>query len=352
LVLQVLDRLCGQDRQGLYISGEESEAQLKLRADRLGLSSPGLLVAGETCLENIFKILEELKPSFLAIDSIQTIYTATLPAAPGSLAQVRETAFRLVQQAKLLGMATFLIGHVTKEGAIAGPRVLEHMVDTVLYFEGDRYQAYRLLRAVKNRFGPTDEIGVFEMRNTGLAEVTDLADVFVSRQRRATPGSVVVPVIEGTRALLVEVQALVSRANFGTPERKVSGLDRNRVAMLLAVLERRADLVLADHDVFVNAVGGVKVVEPAADLAAAIAIASSFTDRAVRPDLAALGEVGLAGEVRGVSQMDARLREATRLGWKVAIAPRDSARSLQGRYGELDVRLVSTLAEALEAAAS
>ncbi|MBM4041129.1 MAG: DNA repair protein RadA [Planctomycetes bacterium] len=352
LLLQACHGLSLQGLKTLYVTGEESLTQLRLRAERLGIQANGLLALAETNAEAIVAQLQATKPDFAVVDSIQMVYKPDIASAPGSVSQVRDCAGDLVRLAKAAEIPIALIGHVTKEGAIAGPRVLEHMVDTVLYFEGDRYQTYRLLRAVKNRFGPTDEIGVFEMRNTGLAEVTDLADVFVSRQRRTVPGSVVVPVVEGTRALLVEVQALVSRANFGTPERKVSGLDRNRVAMLLAVLEKRADLVLADHDVFVNVVGGVKVVEPAADLAAAIAVASSFTDRAVRPDLAALGEVGLAGEVRGVSQLDARLREAARLGWQVAIAPRDSARSLQGRYGGLDVRLVSTLAEALEAAAT
>ncbi len=352
LLLQACHGLSLQGLKTLYVTGEESLTQLRLRAERLGIQASGLLALAETNAEAIVAQLQATKPDFAVVDSIQMVYKPDISSAPGSVSQVRDCAGDLVRLAKAAEIPIALIGHVTKEGAIAGPRVLEHMVDTVLYFEGDRYQTYRLLRAVKNRFGPTDEIGVFEMRSTGLAEVTDLADVFVSRQRRTVPGSVVVPAVEGTRALLVEVQALVSRANFGTPERKVSGLDRNRVAMLLAVLEKRAGLVLADHDVFVNVVGGVKVVEPAADLAAAIAVASSFTDRAVRPDLAALGEVGLAGEVRGVSQLDARLREAARLGWQVAIAPRDSARSLQGRYGALDVRLVSTLAEALEAAAS
>jgi len=352
LLLQACHGLSLQGLKTLYVTGEESLTQMKLRAERLGISANGLLALAETNAEAITAQIQATRPDFAVVDSIQMVYKPDIASAPGSVSQVRECAGELVRLAKAAEVPIALIGHVTKEGAIAGPRVLEHMVDTVLYFEGDRYQTYRLLRAVKNRFGPTDEIGVFEMRNTGLAEVGDLADLFVSRQRRATPGSVVVPCIEGTRALLVEVQALVSRANFGTPERKVSGLDRNRVAMLLAVLEKRADLVLAGHDVFVNVVGGVKVVEPAADLGAAIAIASSLTDRPVRPDLAAVGEVGLAGEVRGISQIEPRLREAARLGWKVAIAPRDNARSLQGRYGNLDLALVSTLAEALDAAAS
>jgi len=294
--------------------------------------------------------LERTRPDFAVVDSIQMIHHPDISSAPGSVSQVRECAARLVRLAKSLGVPIALIGHVTKQGAIAGPRVLEHMVDTVLYFEGDRHAAYRLLRAVKNRFGPTDELGVFEMSGRGLREVADLADVFVSRRRAAIAGSAVVPALEGTRVLLVEVQALVARATFGTPERKVAGLDRNRVAMLLAVLEKRADLLLADHDVFVNVVGGVRVPEPAADLAAAIAIASSFTDRAVPPDVVAFGEVGLSGEVRAVSQAETRLREAARLGWRRAVVPRENARSLQSRTPGLEVVLVSRLDEALEAA--
>jgi len=350
LLLQACQGLSLQGLRTLYVTGEESLTQMKLRAERLGVHADGLLALAETNAEAVAAQIQATRPHFAVVDSIQMIYRPDIASAPGSISQVRESAAQLVRLAKAAEIPIALIGHVTKQGSLAGPRVLEHMVDTVLYFEGDRYHSYRLLRAVKNRFGPTDEIGVFEMRSTGLAEVGDLTDVFVSRQRRAIPGSVIVPCVEGTRALLVEVQALVSRANFGTPERKVSGLDRNRVAMLLAVLEKRAELVLAGHDVFANVVGGVRVAEPAADLAAAIAIASSFTDRPVPPDLAAVGEVGLAGEVRGVPLIDARLREAARLGWKRVIAPRDNARSLQGRYAGLEAILVGTLSEALDAA--
>jgi len=350
LLLQACHGLSLQGLRVLYVTGEESLTQMKLRAERLGLHADGLLALAETNVDAVAAEIKATHPDFAVVDSIQMVYRPEIGSAPGSVSQVRESASQLVRLAKADGIPLALIGHVTKQGSIAGPRVLEHMVDTVLYFEGDQYHSYRLLRAVKNRFGPTDEIGVFEMRNAGLAEVGDLADAFVSRRRTAAAGSIVVPCIEGTRTILVEVQALVSRANFGTPERKVSGLDRNRVAMLLAVLEKRTELVLEGHDVFVNVVGGVRVVEPGADLGAAIAIASSFTDRPVAPDLAAIGEVGLAGEVRGVSQIDARLREAARLGWKHVVAPRDNARSLQGRYDGVELVLASTLAEALEAA--
>ncbi len=352
LLLQACHGLSVQGLRTLYVTGEESPMQVKLRSTRLGIAGDGLLVLAETNVDAILAHIQSAKPDFAVVDSIQAVFTPEVGSAPGSVSQVRESAARLVQLAKASGVPLALIGHVTKQGAIAGPRILEHMVDTVLYFEGDKSHSYRLLRAVKNRFGSTNELGVFEMRTTGLAEVSDPTDVFVSRRRGAAPGSMVVPAVEGSRALLVEVQALVARANFGTPERKVSGLDRNRVAMLLAVLEKRAELVLAGHDVFVNVVGGVRVVEPAADLAAAIAIASSFTDRPVAADLTAIGEVGLAGEVRGVSQLGVRLLEAGRLGWKRAIVPRDNAHSLEPRGQGLELILVGTLAEALEAAAS
>ena len=351
LMLQACHGLGLKGLRTLYVTGEESLTQIKLRAERLGIHGDGVLVLAETNAEIVAAQIAATQPDFAVVDSIQMIYSPEVSSAPGSVSQVRDSAGRLVRLAKVTGVPVALVGHVTKQGAIAGPRVLEHMVDTVLYFEGDRVASYRLLRAVKNRFGPTNELGVFEMRDAGLTEVTDLADVFVSRSRGAVPGSVVVPSIEGTRAILVEVQALVSRANFGTPERKVSGLDRNRVAMLLAVLEKRTELVLAGHDVFVNAVGGVRLMEPAADLAAALAIASSFTDRPVRPDLAAVGEIGLGGEVRGVSQIEARLREAAKLGWTRAIVPRDNARSIRKKGKALELIFVATLAEAIDAAA-
>ena len=350
LLLQACHGLSLRGLKTLYVTGEESLMQMKLRSERLGLRTDGLLALAETDVNTIARQIEATAPDFAVVDSIQMVYKPEISSAPGSVSQVRECAAQLVQLAKSRGIPIALIGHVTKQGTIAGPRVLEHMVDTVVYFEGDTFHSYRLLRAVKNRFGPTNELGVFEMRSDGLIEVTDLADCFVSRQRGAAAGSVVVPTMEGTRTLMVEVQALVSRANFGTPERKVSGLDRNRVAMLLAVIEKRADLILAGHDVFVNVIGGVRVMEPAADLGAAIAIASSFTDKRIPPELVAVGEVGLAGEVRGVAQIEARLREAARLGWTRALVPRDNARSLRGRVEGIETILVSRLAEALDAA--
>lgn len=319
LMLQVLDRLCGSQSRGLYVSGEESSAQLKLRADRLGIAAPGLLVATETCLENIYKMVEAVEPDYLALDSIQTIYTATLPAAPGSISQVRETAFRLVQLAKSSGRPIFLVGHVTKEGAIAGPKLLEHMVDTVLYFEGERGHAFRLLRTVKNRFGPTQELGVFEMGEAGLSEVANPSKLFLSERSLETPGSVVVPCVEGSRPILVEVQALVSPSSLALPRRQAMGVDPGRVSLLVAVLEKRVGLALGSQDLFVNAAGGVRLTEPAVDLGIIAALASSFLDRPVPADTLVFGEVGLTGEVRAVGQAEMRLKEGHKLGFSRAV---------------------------------
>jgi DNA repair protein RadA/Sms len=346
LILQVLDRLCGQGLRGLYISGEESQTQLKLRADRLGVVAPGLLVATETCLENVSKIVEETQPGVLALDSIQTLYTATLPAAPGSLTQVRETAFRLVQQAKLTGIATLLIGHVTKEGAIAGPMVLEHLVDTVLYLEGDRSHAFRLLRTVKNRFGPTHELGVFEMQEAGLAEVTNPSGLFMAERSLEVPGAVVVPSLEGSRPILVEVQALVSPSSLALPRRQSMGVDPGRVSLLVAILEKRVGLAMGGQDLYVNVAGGVRLTEPAADLGVALALASSFLDRPVPADTLILGEVGLTGEVRAVSSPEVRLKEGRKLGFSRALLAKRQQEHL-GEFPGLELVGVDTLAAAI-----
>jgi DNA repair protein RadA/Sms len=346
LILQVLDRLCLGGGKCLYISGEESESQLKLRADRLGLKSPGLLVATETCLENILKMVEEVAPTVLALDSIQTLYTATLPAAPGSLTQVRETAFRLVQQAKLTGIATFLIGHVTKEGAIAGPMVLEHLVDTVLYLEGDRSHAFRLLRTVKNRFGPTHELGVFEMQEAGLLEVTNPSGLFMAERSREVPGAAVVPSLEGSRPILVEVQALVSPSSLALPRRQSMGVEPGRVSLLVAILEKRVGLGMGGQDIFVNVAGGVRLSEPALDLGVALALASSFLDRPVPSDTLIFGEVGLTGEVRAVSAPEIRLKEGAKLGFRRALLARRQQEHL-GEFPGLDLLGVETLAAAI-----
>ena len=330
----------------LYVSAEESAAQVKMRADRLGIVGDGLLLWAENDLNAVQAMLDDVKPQALIVDSIQTVFLPELESAPGSVAQVRECGARLMTQAKGRGLATFLVGHVTKEGALAGPRVLEHLVDTVLYFEGDAGHAYRVLRAVKNRFGSTNEIGVFEMTARGLVEVPDPSGFFLSERPVGASGSVVVASLEGTRPMLLELQALVSRASFGTPRRTVLGADYNRVCVLLAVLEKRAQLPIGNQDVVVNVAGGGRVVEPAADLAIALAAASSYTERPLPSDVIVVGEVGLTGEVRAVAGLDTRLRAAAQLGFRTAIVPKTSAADLGA--APLRVRGVATVAEAIE----
>jgi len=346
LMLQVLDRLCGQRTPGLYISGEESAVQLKLRADRLGITSPTLLVATETCLENILQLLETNRPKFLVLDSIQTLYAAALPATPGSVTQVRETAFQLIQVAKRSQIPIFLIGHVTKEGTIAGPKVLEHMVDTVLSFEGDRSHTYRLLRTVKNRFGPSQELGVFEMHDTGIVEVANPSALFLSERSLEAPGSVVVASIEGSRPILVEVQALVTPTSLGMPRRQTSGIEAGRLSLLVAVLEKRLGLNFAGQDIFVNVAGGVRLSEPAADLGIVAALTSSLLDRPVAADTLIFGEVGLTGEVRTVSQADLRLKEGVKLGFRKALIARHR-QDQTAAVGDLQVMEVGRVQEAL-----
>jgi len=324
LLLQVADRLAACGATVLYVTAEESALQTRLRAERLGAVSDRVLLLAATDLDEIAEAIEKSEPALVVIDSVQAVYSQDITSAPGSVSQVRECAARFVYQAKRTGIPVFLVGHVTKGGVIAGPRLLEHMVDTVLYFEGDRFHAFRILRAVKNRFGSTNEIGVFEMRRTGLEEVANPSGVFLGERATDTSGSCVLPTIEGTRALLVEVQALLSAAHFGSPERKVSGADYRRVCMLLAVLERRVGLRLGGQDVFVNIAGGVRVDEPAADLSLAVSVASSFENFLVPKEMVVCGEVGLGGELRAVSQMEFRLREAARLGFKRAIIPHNN----------------------------
>ncbi|MBW1911004.1 MAG: DNA repair protein RadA [Deltaproteobacteria bacterium] len=315
LILQVLERLARQGCRTLYLSGEESPQQIKLRAERLGVCSDSLYVMTGTCLEDLLERLEPLKPELLAVDSIQTVYTDTIDSAPGSVGQVKEVASRLMSLAKQSGMPIFLVGHVTKEGAIAGPKVLEHLVDTVLYFEGDRGHVFRILRSVKNRFGPTNEIGVFEMKDSGLTEVGNPSRIFLEERPQDVPGSVVIPCLEGTRPVLVEIQALVGPSPLGMPRRTAIGVDHNRISLLVAVLGKKMVMELTDQDIFVNVAGGLKVDEPAADLGIVSAMMSSFLDKPVDRNLVMFGEVGLAGEIRGVSQPDMRIREAKKLGF-------------------------------------
>ena len=315
LILQVLERLARQGCRTLYLSGEESPQQIKLRAERLGVCSDGLYVMTGTCLEDLLGKLEPLKPELLAVDSIQTVYTDTIDSAPGSVGQVREVASRLMSLAKQSGMPIFLVGHVTKDGAIAGPKLLEHLVDTVLYFEGDRGHVFRILRSVKNRFGSTNEIGVFEMKDSGLMEVDNPSRIFLEERPENVPGSVVIPCLEGTRPVLVEIQALVGPSPLGMPRRTAIGVDHNRISLLVAVLGKKMVMELTDQDIFVNVAGGLKVDEPAADLGIVSAMMSSFLDKPVDRNLVMFGEVGLAGEIRGVSQPDMRIREAKKLGF-------------------------------------
>ena len=346
LLIQAARALATTAPPVLYVSAEESAAQVKLRADRLGISSDGLLLWTETDLVTVEAELDTVKPKVLIIDSIQTVFLPTLESAPGSVAQVRECGGRLMTIAKGRGIATFLVGHVTKEGALAGPRVLEHLVDTVLYFEGEQHHAYRVLRAVKNRFGSTNEIGVFQMAERGLLEVKNPSGFFLAERPKDVPGSVIVAGLEGTRPLLLELQALVAPASFGTPRRTVLGADYNRVCLLLAVLEKRAGVPLASQDVFVNVAGGGRVMEPAADLAVLVAAASSYMDRPVRGDVVVLGEVGLTGEVRAVTGLEARLREAAQLGFTQAVVPRTNL--LETPRPPLEAHGVATVHEALD----
>jgi DNA repair protein RadA/Sms len=347
LLLQAARALARVGPPVLYVSAEESPAQVKMRAERLGIAADGLLLWAETDLTAVEAALDDVKPRALIVDSIQTVYLPELESAPGSVAQVRECGARLMTLAKGLGIATFLVGHVTKEGALAGPRILEHLVDTVLYVEGEGHHAYRILRAVKNRFGSTNEIGVFEMGERGLAEVKNPSGFFLAERPQGAAGSVIVSSLEGTRPLLLELQALVARASFGTPRRTVLGADYNRVCLLLAVLEKRAGMPLASQDVFVNVAGGGRVTEPAADLGIVVATASSYLDRPVPGDGLVLGEVGLTGEVRAVSGVELRLKEAAALGFRRAVVPRRNV--VERATTPLEVRGVATINEALEA---
>jgi DNA repair protein RadA/Sms len=326
LALQLAAALGRAGRSVLYVSGEESPRQVKLRAERLALRGglDRLWMQSEIDLERIFEEVERLRPSLLVIDSIQTLYLGSLDAAPGSVSQVRECGLRLLRLAKERSLPVLLIGHVTKDGSVAGPRTLEHMVDAVLYLEGERHHEYRILGAAKNRFGSTHEIGVFTMQGDGLAEVENPSERLLQDRGDSVPGSAVVAAIEGSRPLLVEVQALVAPTHFANPQRVAQGIDARRLAVVIAVLEKRAGLSLAGADVFVNVAGGIRLEEPAADLGLALALASSFRDRPLRPDLVAIGEVGLGGELRPVPQLERRLAEARRLGFRAAVVPKRS----------------------------
>jgi DNA repair protein RadA/Sms len=322
LLLQILQNLAAQNLKVLYVTGEESAKQIKLRGKRIGAASGNLLVLVEIALENITRHIKEASPRAVVVDSIQTVYTSALGSAPGSVGQVRESSGKLILLSKKTGIPIFLIGHVTKDGSIAGPKVLEHMVDTVLYIEGDSGHAYRIVRGIKNRFGPTNEVGVFEMRDSGLSEVSNPSAFFLTERPEGAAGSVVVPSMEGTRPILIEIQALVNPTNFGMPRRTAIGVDPNRVSLLVAVMDKVCGLHLSSHDIFINVAGGIKVNEPAIDLGIVSAMASSFLDRPIDAGIAVFGEVGLTGEIRGISQMETRIKEAARMGFTRCILPR------------------------------
>lgn len=350
LLLQVCRNLAAAKHSVLYISGEESLKQIKLRAQRIGEFNDNLKLLCETNLDSIEEIIQAERPEVVIIDSIQTMYREEVSAAPGSVSQVRESTSVLLRLAKGLTVSVFIVGHVTKEGTVAGPRVLEHMVDAVLYFEGDRHASYRILRGVKNRFGSTNEIGVFEMREEGLIEVENPSEYMLSGRPEGASGSIVSCSMEGTRPILIEMQALVCRTNFGLPRRQAAGCDYNRVNLLMAVLEKRVGIQLSDCDAYVNIAGGMKIAEPAVDLGIAMAIVSSFRNRAIADEVIAFGEIGLSGEARAVSQAAQRVAEAAKLGFKTCILPYSCAQKLSGQSEVKGMRImgVRSLQEAID----
>lgn len=344
----ILQSLSGLSKLGkaLYVSGEESPEQVKLRADRLKIKSGEIVLLPETSLEGILSVAQKITPQVIIIDSIQTIFSIELPSAPGSVGQIRECSTKLMFFAKKHGIPLFIIGHVTKEGAIAGPKVLEHIVDTVLYFEGDKGNPFRILRAVKNRFGSTNEIGVFEMQEAGLQEVENPSELFLSERPENVPGSVVTVSLEGTRPLLVEIQALVSPSSFGVPRRTAIGVDYNRINLLIAVLDKRLGMQLGGMDIYVNVVGGLKIEEPAIDMGIIAAIVSSFKNQPIETGIFTFGEVGLSGELRAISQADIRIKEALKLGFKKGIVPLSNSRNHKGQ--DIDITGVRNVEEAVE----
>lgn len=345
IMLQEAARLAREDFKVLYVSGEESLIQTKMRADRLGLSGENLFILTENNLDLILNEVEQLQPGLIVIDSIQTVYRPELESAPGNISQVRECAHQFLQLSKKENIPVFLIGHVTKEGYIAGPKVLEHTVDTLLYIEGDRDHFFRILRAVKNRFGSTNEIGVFEMTEKGLVEVSNPSEIFLSQRTADISGSVVICIMEGSRPILLEVQALVSPSNYGLPQRSATGIDPKRLSMLLAVLEKRVGIRVGTFDVFVNAVGGVRIDETAADLGIAMAIASSLKNQVIDPEVLMIGEIGLGGEIRPVPQIERRIGEAEKLGFKAMIIPKANMKSIK-RKEQMKIHPVEKLAQA------
>jgi DNA repair protein RadA/Sms len=350
LLLQVAALVANEHGSTLYVSGEESARQIRMRADRLSVTAHDLFLVTETNLSAIMQHINDTAPVMVIVDSIQTTFADDLTSSAGSVSQVRECASRLQELAKNSGVTVFLVGHVTKEGSIAGPRVLEHIVDTVLYLGGDPFHRYRLLRSVKNRFGATSEVGVFEMVEKGMAEVSNPSEAFLAERQISAPGSAIAVTVEGTRPLLIEIQALASSTTFSNPRRTANGVDYNRLLLLTAVLTRRVNISLYDKDVFINVIGGLQIDEPAADLAIAVAIASSVKDRAIHADMAFMGEVGLSGELRAVSQMETRLKEAAKLGFKRCIVPKSAQKRIGQIPDGLEVIGCRSLNEAIEVA--
>ncbi len=348
IILQICNKIKTEGKV-LYVSGEESAEQVKIRADRLNVQNDNLLFLSETDIHIVEEEIEQIKPALVIIDSIQTMYSDEITSAPGSVSQVREITAKIMRMCKENGITTILIGHVTKDGNIAGPRVLEHMVDTVLYLEGERYFSYRILRGVKNRFGSTNEIGMFEMQNEGLVEIDNPSSILISERNENPAGSVIVASIEGTRPLLVEFQALTTQSVYGLPRRTANGIDYNRLTLLIAVLEKKAGLTLGNQDVYLNVVGGLKVNEPAIDLGIILATASSFKNIPIPKDVVALGEVGLTGEVRAINLIEKRLKEAEKLGFKTCIIPESNKKNLKDTY-KLDIIGVHNINEAIKAA--
>lgn len=350
LLLQVSSAVAETGGTVLYVSGEESPQQIKIRASRLGVRSESLLVLSETCVESIIEAVQRINPRLVVVDSIQTVFLEGVASTAGGVTQVRESAAALLRVAKAMHIPMFLVGHVTKEGELAGPRVLEHIVDAVLYLEGERFHSYRLLRGVKNRFGSTNEVGVFDMQNDGMIEVPNPSEVFLSERGMASPGSTVVVTLEGTRPILVEVQALTTTTSFGLPRRTANGIDYSRLLLLTAVLTKRVGLALSNQDIYVNIVGGIRISEPAIDLGVAVAVASSYLEKVVAPDLVVIGEVGLSGELRRVAHLDRRLAEASKLGFKKCLLPSSMKGLRNGDFGKIEIIDVHSAREAIEVA--
>ncbi|MEJ8555200.1 DNA repair protein RadA [Tepidibacter sp. Z1-5] len=347
LLIQVAENVAKSGKKVLYASGEESIYQIKMRAKRLDIESENLYIFAENNLDIIEKQIDNIKPDMIIVDSIQTVYSPQITSTPGSVSQIKEGTSRFMKISKKVGISTFIVGHVTKEGSLAGPKILEHMVDAVLYFEGERYNTYRMIRAVKNRFGSTNELGVFEMRDKGLIEVENPSKILISEKPKGVSGSVIVATIEGTRPMLVELQALVCPTNFGIPKRAATGVDYNRVSLLMAVLEKRAGMQIQNQDIYINVVGGIKLNEPAIDLGIVISIASSFRNIEINEKTVAIGEVGLTGEIRGVSFIEKRIAECKKLGFNRVIVPKSNLKGLEN-MDDIKIVGVENIREALD----